>query len=131
MSTTSRGFRPFGLLVGTFDELRAAGCIQTGCDTDADKYDEASWRLLFDALMTETRRNPCDGCPVWHKGQCKAYVQFNTRMIRAATEARERLAGATEAPGTAQFPSLSVKQIADKLNISKSEVRRRKLHGEL
>lgn len=127
-----------GILRGTFDQLWKAGCIQTG--NDGQKGDDepkrvAGFRDRWPGLMQLCNFDPCTtGCPEFRDGKCKAYQQYHTQYQeeqRKEQQRRERSKDATRAPGTAQFPGLSVKQIADQLGISKNEVRRRKQAGTL
>jgi len=122
------------MLKARFSELFENGCIQTGADT-YNNGDEAIKKMgiMFQALWVGTDRNPCKECPV-EKEKCLAYRRFNTEhqeKIRKQLAEAERRKNATKAPGTDSFPGLSVKQIAEKLNVSKSEVRRRKLAGTI
>lgn len=120
-------------LDGTFEQLFEAGCIQTGCDTlenieAADKF----FRRYFQGIMTETKSNPCSGCPAFNDGGCEAYQIYHTH----AQEQRERIArqkkeNATRPPGTEKYPGLSVKQIAQQMGISISQVRRLKAQGAI
>jgi len=68
------------MLRGTFPELHAAGCIQTGADVEAN---EVTARLRFGdmlrGLMFTSNGDPCHGCPAYERGQCPAFLQFNDR----------------------------------------------------
>lgn len=112
-----------GVLRGSFEELHAAGCIQTGADIH-DNVDNARARFssLFAGLMLMTNRNICDGYPAYKNGACPCFQKYHTQAISN---------NATRPPGTDQHPGLSVGQIAEKLGISKAEVRRRKIAGTI
>jgi hypothetical protein len=114
-----------GRLKGSFEELHKAGCIQTGEDLPLEKAKEAV-EFLFNQLMLATRLNPCDGCPAFNEGRCRAYLLFHTAQHELKRQRENRIQQATTPPG-----GESVAQIAKRLNISKSEVRRRKLRGDL
>lgn len=109
---------PVGTLSRDFDGLQLSGCIQA--ETEA-------LLPLFIGLWTATRGNPCDGCPVWRdKGPaCKAFQLHHTAYRDAEFRRTARIAQATQPDGE------SVAQIAKRLGISKSEVRRRKVAGTL
>ncbi len=118
---------PKGQLSGTFEQLLKAGCIQAG-----DWYLEQ----LFYLLMAMTGRNPCGGCPVWlDKGpKCPAFQQYHTAYHLAEEKQQQVIKDATtpnNVPSGHEFFGLSVKQIAEKLGVSISEVRRRKVSGTL
>ena len=114
---------PVGQLSGSFEELFAAGCIQTGADT-ADTLEEAqgSFAGYFAGIMTATSHNPCDGCPVFKGGSCSAYKQFHSEARQAGVQRHAQIQA---------VPGKTVAQLAKELGISKNEVRRRKTRGEL
>jgi hypothetical protein len=108
---------PQGMLNGTFVELFEAGCIQTSCDVYTDvarAFIEIGPR--FHGVMTITSQNPCNGCPAYNGGKCLAFQQYHSAHGRRTAQAQ---------------PSETVAQIAARLGISKSEVRRRKQAGTL
>lgn len=118
------------MLIGNFEALKKAGCIQ--CEHD-------SLRLMFHALMAATFRHPCTiDCPAFKDGKCSAYQQFNTdaKLRRAEDEKRER-AGAraledatTPHHGTGKWAGMTIRQIAKAEGISLNEARRRKQQGK-
>ena len=136
-----------GRLKGTFEDLHGAGCIQTLCDMYADVGDavKAGGLERFSGIMLLTRLNPCDGCPNgtgmnFNPGkiitrvdqiQCSAFQKFHTMAVDSQLKSKRAIWNATTPPGTDNYPGLSVKQIAEKLGISKNEVRRRKQVGTL
>jgi len=62
-------------LSGTFEELHAVGCIQTGADVRPNVDDARSvFGELFRGLMILTKDHPCNGCPV--AGKCEAQKQY-------------------------------------------------------
>lgn len=67
------------MLTGSFEELHAAGCIQTGADhfTEVEPA-RARFGQMFTALMGVTGGQICDGCPAYLGGTCKAYRQYDT-----------------------------------------------------
>lgn len=70
---------PNGRLTGSFEELFAEGCIQTGCDVHKTaKEAEGNFLMLFNALMLSTNGNMCDGCPMYEGGTCKAFRKFHS-----------------------------------------------------
>jgi len=118
---------PQGQLVGTFEQLMEAGCIQA---------ENREMEPLFYALMVATKMNPCDGCPVWsNKGPgCVAFQQYHSAYQCAEEKQQQVIKDATapsNVPSGHEFFGLSVKQIAEKLGVSIGEVRRRKARGTL
>jgi len=118
---------PQGQLTGSFTQLMEAGCIQA---------ENRELEPLFYALMLATMKNPCDGCPVWgNKGpECQAFQQYHTAYTQAIETQQQVIKEATtpsNVPAEHPLAGLSVKQIAAKLNVSISEVRRRKAAGTL
>lgn len=116
---------PVGHLLATFDQAHEAGCLQaemlTGCS-------------YFGMLMVSTRLNPCDGCPVWKEDgpACGTFQMYHTAYAYAKESQEEAIKKATTPPvvqGHPEFIGLTTKQIAEKLGISKNEVRRRKAAG--
>lgn len=66
--------------MGAFDQLHAAGCIQTGADVHSDaRAAFVRFGPLFQGLMLATGKDPCNGCPEYKGGLCAAFKQFNTR----------------------------------------------------
>jgi hypothetical protein len=124
-----------GKLVGDFAELFKHGCIQTGADDPNIKLKEAEAKFskIFFGLMRATKCDPCEGCPIVQH-RCHAWQQFHEdarESRRREALRRKKAKQATKAPGTSKYPGLSVAQIAERLNISKGEVRRLKLKGEI
>lgn len=121
---------PKGQLVGTFQQLMDAGCIQA-----------ENWEMepLFYGLMVVTAANPCDGCPVWGaKGPgCVAFQRYHSAYHRAEECQQQVVKDVKDATTPSNVPAghplfgLSVKQIAEKLGVSIGEVRRRKASGTL
>ena len=74
------------MLTGTFEELFAAGCIQTGADV-CDDLEEAKpkFRKLFMALSLVTHGDICNGCPAFKGGSCKAYRTYHTAAMRQSS----------------------------------------------
>lgn len=136
----NKPFRIVGRLNGSFSELHAAGCIQTGADS-CPELSEAikEFGTLFAMLQIATGGNVCDGCPKadWNRPtrieqvQCKAFQKYHSMARYEHAKRKIQLESATSPPGTDQFPGLSVAQIADRLGVSKSEVRRRKQAGTI
>ena len=126
---------PEGRILGTFEMLHRAHCIQTGWDQHEELNDaEHHFGEMFRALMLETEGNICKGCPVLNDGACKAYQTFHSQAIsdrKAEQMRREERLNATKPPGTDKYPGMSIRQIANELGISKGEVRRRKQAGIL
>lgn len=115
---------PEGKLTGSFGELFAAGCIQTGADI-CDTVEEADHQIgtMFSLLQLELNGNICNGCPVMelNGSQCKAFKQYHTSQAsKKRTKGNESV-----------YEGWTVKQIAAKLNISQNEVRRRRFAGTL
>jgi hypothetical protein len=77
------------MLRGSFTELHAAGCIQTGADIHEH---EVNARLhfgdLFASLMIATSLDPCNGCPAYKRGQCGAFLRYNDRASRSQPKER-------------------------------------------
>jgi len=118
---------PQGQLIGTFQQLMDAGCFQA---------ENREMEPLFYGLMVATKKNPCDGCPVWgNKGPgCAAFQQYHSAYHRAEEKQQQVIKDATtpsNVPPGHEFFGLSVKQIAEKLGVSIGEVRRRKAGGGL
>lgn len=87
--------------------------------------------------MAATNRNICDGCPKTDRAQslkdikCECFNKYHTMVKQQKLVSEARVANATTPPGTSKYPGLSIAQIAEKLGVSKSEVRRRKLEGTI
>jgi len=118
---------PEGQLLGTFEQLMVAGCIQ------AENYELTT---MFHLLMAATNRNPCAGCPVWtRKGpECGAFREYHSAYSQGVKKQEQVIKAATtpsNVPLDHPLAGLSVKQIATKLNVSIGEVRRRKASGTL
>lgn len=119
---------PVGYLKAEFADLQSAGCIQ--CETN-------ELEPMFTALMLATRCNPCGGCPKWQQrgDECKAFRLYHSAWRNKQQARDRRIAEATQPRAknsdNAKFYNLSVAQIAERLGISKSEVRRRKVAGTL
>jgi len=96
----------------------ACGCIQA---------ENEALRPMFYSLMTLTQNNPCAGCPVWTDNgpNCKAFQKHHTafQAARQATTPHNVPSG--------PFMGMSIRQIAQQLGVSISEVRRRKVAGTL
>lgn len=62
-------------LVATFEQLHAAGCVQTGADVyDNVDIAKGTFGPMFDGLNQITQQHPCNGCPIAGKcGAQKAY----------------------------------------------------------
>ena len=129
----SFGEAPSGQLTGTFEQLFEAGCIQTGADVHQTSLAAAAagFPLILAAIQTSSGGNACDGCPAYRGGQCKAFQQYHTSAIEARIASKMNLQNSTCALGTKKYPGKSISQIAELLGVSKSEVRRRKLAGEI
>lgn len=125
MKRQRRSEKPWGILAANFEQLHEAGCIQTGADLDPDKWNYIEWYRLWEGLMRVSNNNPCDGCPAWKGGKCCAFLRYHTQPERN----RGHKNAATIPPGTPKHPGLSVRQIATRLGVSISEVRRRKVRG--
>ena len=71
---------PRGRLNGDFDQLFSLGCIQTGADVHSD-IGSAHYQFgsLFEALMIATSSNPCDGCPAYAGGKCRAFRALHSQ----------------------------------------------------
>jgi hypothetical protein len=76
-----------GQLTATFDQLHAAGCIQTLADIhdDVQKAKEHGGRM-FQALMHTTGDNPCSGCPAYGGGTCVAFKRYFVRPFVSRPE---------------------------------------------
>lgn len=118
---------PAGELRADFDQLHAAGCIQTGADVHKDlAVAKEQFARIFELLVRETAGNLCKGCPALDGG-CEAHRRYFKPEVT-----KERLKkDATKPPGTKDHPGKSVATIAAELGISKNEVRRRKVAGLL
>jgi hypothetical protein len=104
-------------LTGTFAQLHAAGCIQTGADVEwRVGVAEAQFGPMFRLLTYRTDGKPCDGCPAFNSGKCEAYQQYKALPPAAAPKADY----------LPEHPGMSVRQIAAKLGVSIGEVRRMK-----
>jgi len=113
---------PKGQLKASFAQLMEADCLQAGAAP------------AFEYLMAATVNNPCAGCPVWcEKGpECKAFQLYHTAYSRPVKpEEQVVVKTSSNVPPEHPLTGLSIKQIAAKLNISISEVRRRKISGTL
>lgn len=73
---------PKGILRGSFEQLFNAGCIQVGGDLPELGLDaaESKFSKVFVLLMQETRYNPCNGCPAYKGGSCKAFQRYFERQ---------------------------------------------------
>lgn len=127
-------FKPVGQLKGRFEELWEDNCLQTGNEDGDVTLDDARvrWGPYFVGIMRETYNNPCAGCPVLNGGKCPAFQKFHTAAASSRVRDNDSASVAdTKPPGTKNFRGMSVKQIAEKLRVSKSEVRRMKHRGQL
>lgn len=125
---------PEGILTGTFEDLFNAGCIQTGGEDPELSFARARdlFYQRFVALTLATHHNPCAGCPEFNDGKCDAFQKFHTdKSFAEKAPVASKGRAATRPQGTDQYPGLSVSEIARKLGISKSEVRRRKAVSKL
>lgn len=118
---------PEGQLVGCFEELMRAGCIQAELPHMVPR---------FHVLMVATGKNPCNGCPVWsEKGPaCKAFQKYHTAYSDAIEKHKRDFKDATTPENVGSnhpLAGLSVRRIAENLGVSLSEVRRRKANGTL
>ena len=104
-----------------FHELWKEGCIQTGADVHPEDLQAASdkYLVVFHGLFNLTKGNLCDGCSAWDGGRCRGYKKYHTG------------AQMPKAPSKQIKPEVTVKQWAERLGISKNEVRRRKFAGTL
>jgi hypothetical protein len=112
-----------GQLSRDFVALADAGCMQT-----------EPGEPLFLALWVATGGNPCDGCPEYRGGNCRAYQRHHTDAINETICRKSWSTRKATTPPQMQgsrFSGMSVKQIAERLGISKNEVRRRKTAGTL
>lgn len=132
MRTSHERNQPSGVLHASFEQLHAAGCIQTGADVEK-KVEAAKPRFepMFNALQVETHGNMCAGCPAYNDGKCAAFKQYHSQPNLQARSRQARIDLHTKPKGTESHPGKSIGQIAKDLGISKSEVRRRKLAGTL
>ena len=112
-----------------FRLLHEAGCIQTLCDvyTDSNEAKKQGY-IRFCQIMILTNLDPCPGCPIFPK--CEAYKKYHTAPKEEKVKREAKIKDATTADN-GPFGSMSVKQIAEKFGISKSEVRRLKVSGKL
>jgi len=117
---------PEGQLLGTFQQLMDAGCVQA---------EMPALLPLFFGLMALTNQNPCAGCPIWdNKGpECKAFQEYHSASARviATQQVIKDATTPNNVPAEHPLAGLSVKKIAEKLGISIGEVRRRKAAGTL
>lgn len=118
---------PEGQLLGTFEQLMVAGCIQA---------ENRELMTMFHLLMAATGRNPCAGCPIWtHKGpECGAFREYHSAYAQSVKKREQVIKVATtpsNVPLDHPLAGLSVKKIAERLQISIGEVRRRKAAGTL
>lgn len=122
MITTKRE-SPVGSLLGNFDEMHEAGCLQAEVEGN---------RAAFIWLKTQLKGNICDGCPVWdEKGQdCKAYRQYHMEWRMLHQDKRRQLEEATK-PSNGKYPGMNMKQIAKHLGISLNQTRKMKREGTL
>ena len=82
---------PVGVLMGSFEELHAAGCIQTCCDIEADLL---TAQILYESRLMAMRAiqpNLCNGCPVFSR-ECRAYQLYHTEPKEAQQEKADRVA---------------------------------------
>jgi hypothetical protein len=78
-----------GRLTGSFRELHAMGCIQTGADVHPEADDAIKqFHVLFYGLMEATGDNPCPGCPAFNNGLCAAYKRYHTGLHRVIEPGR-------------------------------------------
>ncbi len=107
----------------TFAEFHEAGCVRVGGDSQPDmRKAEKQFGGMFATLTRFGHGNICNGCP--HVGKCAAFRVMNPALPPIEQDAH----AANNSPN---YPGMSVRQIAEKLNVSMSEVRRRKLAGTL
>lgn len=133
-----------GTLDGSFEELYAAGCIQTQCEL----HNNAEQALLacgsvFYSLMALTQRNPCNGCPIASRRipnksgplsiACSAFQAYHSgpRSVRASSQSEIEQATLANGKNGDKWGNVPIRAIAKQLNISLSEARRRKLDGTL
>lgn len=118
---------PHGTLDGTFEELHAAGCIQTGADS-LDDVDMAKvvHGSIFELLRASTNGNICQGCPVMdlRGSKCVAFQKYHSTQKRKPREDGKLT-------NDEAYGGWTIAEIAAKLNISKNEVRRRRIAGTL
>lgn len=122
---------PDGKLMGSVEALHDAGCIQTLADThDGKKWAElhadvqVTAATMFLGLHTMTHQNPCNGCPI-DRSKCQAFKMYHTSVNATPLKV------APASDYSTKYPGLTVAQIADKLGVSKSQVRKMKLEGAL
>lgn len=88
---------------------------------------------LFEALLLETRGDPCKtGCMYFQEGSCIAYQRFHTDAIQYRRQKEADLQRArTDQSGLigGKWAGVPIKQIAEMEGISLSEARRRKQAG--
>lgn len=126
MATTNT-IRPVGTLTGTFEELHAAGCIQTGADAGYTAAQaKREFGKLFVDLQIATRGNFCDGCPEFRNGSCPAFKKYHTSRM-AAGVVRNVAEPKVEVKPTPK----PIRVLARELGISINEVQRRRDRGEL
>lgn len=133
-----------GTLDGGFEELHAAGCIQTGADVHSDVHDAMqAVGVRFFALMAHTVRNPCLGCPIANRRlpgksgplsvACTAFQRYHTsaQSVRSHTQASIEEATTVGIKNGSAWKDVPIRKIAKTLGISLSEARRRKAEGNL
>lgn len=100
---------PDGTLPNDFSLLHRAGCLL--CENDSEGS-----RSVFYGLWLATHGNPCNGCfEDWRK--CKAFRKYHSSN--------------KQRPAERNVPERTIAEWAKLLDVSKSEVRRRKLAGTL
>ena len=128
-----------GILHATLEQAFESGCIQAGGDPSGDQQTLVPQAQMYSMLMAVTLRNPCQQCPLitmrhydsFRQVECKCFRQYHSMCIEAQRKGEASIINATTPPGTRTYPGLSIAQIAEKLGVSKSEVRRRKAVGEI
>lgn len=127
MRTSHERNQPSGVLHATFEQLHAAGCIQTGADREPNvQLAKDRHERMFNALQVETHGNMCAGCPAHRGGECKAFQQFHSQPQLQRRSRQARIDEAIKPKGTSKYPGMSVAQIAAATGMSKSQVRRLK-----
>ena len=129
MRIKTRRADPSGYLEDNFDALHEAGCLQAA---RIDIFAYGLYRAIYEA----TYGNPCAGCPQWQdQGEkCLAFQKYHTASkANNKDKLPDRLEPATK-PGNRNgkaWEGMSITQIAARLGVSKSEVRRLKQAGKL